>query len=96
MIIVTVVEAAAAAPTNDGDPINIAELEKLVLQFVGLAIAIGGLLLAYRGMTRHFAEAITGLIGFLVGLTVIGVGLFSESGLRGLATGLASLIFSTE
>jgi hypothetical protein len=96
MIIARVAEAAATAPIHAADPINIAELQTLVLQVVGLAIAVGGLLLAYRGMTRHFAEAITGLIGFLVGLTVIGVGLFSQSGLRGLATGLANLIFSTE
>ncbi|MFF5265206.1 hypothetical protein ACFY4C_40515 [Actinomadura viridis] len=74
--------------------INIDALQKLVLQIAGLGIAGGGLLLAFRGMTRHFAEAITGLVGFIVGLAVIGVGFFSESGLKNLATGLANLIFT--
>lgn len=79
---------------NLADPINVKALQTLVLEIAGLAIAGGGLMLAYRGMTRHFAEAITGLVGFLVGLAVIGVGLFDPSTLQNLATSLAGLIFN--
>lgn len=74
-------------------PINFARMQELVLGVAGLAIAAGGLMLAFRGMTRHFSEAITGLVGFVIGLVIIGVGLFSHDSLKSLATSLAALVF---